>query len=121
MNLNPDKACNFNCIYCQLGRSVPLVNQRRNYILPETILAEVQVALFRHRPDEIDWITLPTTMTFDGPDRLADWPSKTRTFSIRTAVDGAAGAAATATVPASAQAAAHTRRNVERLITTLLP
>ena len=53
----PLKTCNWNCVYCQLGRSVPLVNQRRNYILPEIILAEVQAALAGLRPGEIDWIT----------------------------------------------------------------
>jgi wyosine [tRNA(Phe)-imidazoG37] synthetase (radical SAM superfamily) len=53
----PLKTCNWNCVYCQLGRSVPLVNQRRNYFLPEVILAEVQLALAAPRPGEIDWIT----------------------------------------------------------------
>jgi wyosine [tRNA(Phe)-imidazoG37] synthetase (radical SAM superfamily) len=53
----PLKTCNWNCVYCQLGRSVPLVNQRRNYFLPEAILAEVQAALSAHHPGEIDWIT----------------------------------------------------------------
>jgi wyosine [tRNA(Phe)-imidazoG37] synthetase (radical SAM superfamily) len=53
----PLKTCNWNCVYCQLGRSVPLVNQRRNYFLPEAILAEVQLALAAHRPGDIDWIT----------------------------------------------------------------
>jgi wyosine [tRNA(Phe)-imidazoG37] synthetase (radical SAM superfamily) len=36
---------------------VPLINARRNYILPEVILAEVQAALSAHRSGEIDWIT----------------------------------------------------------------
>jgi wyosine [tRNA(Phe)-imidazoG37] synthetase (radical SAM superfamily) len=53
----PLKTCNWNCVYCQLGRSVPLVNQRRNYFLTEAILAEVQLALAAHRSGEIDWIT----------------------------------------------------------------
>jgi wyosine [tRNA(Phe)-imidazoG37] synthetase (radical SAM superfamily) len=53
----PLKTCNWNCVYCQLGRTVPLINTRKNYILPEAIMAEVQVALFAHRPGEIDWIT----------------------------------------------------------------
>jgi wyosine [tRNA(Phe)-imidazoG37] synthetase (radical SAM superfamily) len=51
------KTCNWNCVYCQLGRSTPLVNERKNYIVPEVILAEVQLALAAHRPGEIDWIT----------------------------------------------------------------
>lgn len=53
----PLKTCNWNCVYCQLGRSAPLVNQRRNYFLPEIILAEFQAALCEHRPGTIDWIT----------------------------------------------------------------
>ena len=53
----PLKTCNWNCVYCQLGRSVPLVNQRRNYFLPEIILAEFQAALSANRPGAIDWIT----------------------------------------------------------------
>jgi len=53
----PLKTCNWNCVYCQLERSVLLANQRRNYFLPETIPAEVQWALPTRRPSEIDWIT----------------------------------------------------------------
>ncbi len=53
----PLKTCNWNCVYCQLGRSMPLTNSRKNYILSEVILAEVQAALSAHRPGEIDWIT----------------------------------------------------------------
>jgi wyosine [tRNA(Phe)-imidazoG37] synthetase (radical SAM superfamily) len=53
----PLKTCNWNCVYCQLGRTVPLINTRQNYILPEVIMAEVQAALAAHRPGEIDWIT----------------------------------------------------------------
>jgi wyosine [tRNA(Phe)-imidazoG37] synthetase (radical SAM superfamily) len=53
----PLKTCNWNCVYCQLGRSVPLVNRRRNCFLPEAILAEVQVALSAHHASPIDWIT----------------------------------------------------------------
>ena len=53
----PLKTCNWNCVYCQLGRSTPLVNERKNYFVPEAILAEVQAALAAHRPGDIDWIT----------------------------------------------------------------
>jgi wyosine [tRNA(Phe)-imidazoG37] synthetase (radical SAM superfamily) len=53
----PLKTCNWNCVYCQLGRTVPLTNARRGYIPPEVILAEVRAALAAHRPGEIDWIT----------------------------------------------------------------
>ena len=53
----PLKTCNWNCVYCQLGRSRPLTNARREYYPPEDILAEVGAALAAHGPGEIDWIT----------------------------------------------------------------
>jgi wyosine [tRNA(Phe)-imidazoG37] synthetase (radical SAM superfamily) len=58
----PLKTCNWNCVYCQLGRSRPLVNARRDYFAPQEILAQVQQALDAHRPGagaqpEIDWVT----------------------------------------------------------------
>lgn len=53
----PLKTCNWNCVYCQLGRTKPLLNQRKDYYPPREILAEVQQALGSHRPGEIDWVT----------------------------------------------------------------
>jgi wyosine [tRNA(Phe)-imidazoG37] synthetase (radical SAM superfamily) len=53
----PLKTCNWNCVYCQLGRSRPMVNERLDYFPPEDILAEVKKALIAHKPGEIDWVT----------------------------------------------------------------
>jgi wyosine [tRNA(Phe)-imidazoG37] synthetase (radical SAM superfamily) len=53
----PLKTCNWNCVYCQLGRTVPLTNKRREYIPNDLILAQVKAALDAHQPGEIDWIT----------------------------------------------------------------
>ncbi|MGB9672622.1 MAG: radical SAM protein [Anaerolineales bacterium] len=53
----PSKTCNWNCVYCQLGRTVPLTNQRKEYIPREQILSELKEALEAHQPEEIDWIT----------------------------------------------------------------
>ncbi len=53
----PLKTCNWNCVYCQLGRSEPLINERRAYFPREEIMAEVRAALTEHQPGEIDWIT----------------------------------------------------------------
>ncbi len=53
----PLKACNWNCVYCQLGRSIPLTNERQEYFPREEILAEVEQALKSHAPGEIDWVT----------------------------------------------------------------
>jgi len=44
----PFKTCNYNCIYCQLGRTTPLTNQRLDFFPPENILAEVRAALATH-------------------------------------------------------------------------
>lgn len=53
----PPKTCNWNCVYCQLGRSVPMTNKRREYFPREAILTEVEQALSQHKPGEIDWVT----------------------------------------------------------------
>jgi wyosine [tRNA(Phe)-imidazoG37] synthetase (radical SAM superfamily) len=53
----PLKTCNWNCIYCQLGRTRPLTNQRKVYYPPEDILAEVSQVLETHSVGEIDWVT----------------------------------------------------------------
>jgi wyosine [tRNA(Phe)-imidazoG37] synthetase (radical SAM superfamily) len=53
----PLKTCNWNCVYCQLGRSTPLVNERREWVSTEAILAEVETVLATAAPDSIDWVT----------------------------------------------------------------
>jgi len=53
----PFKTCNWNCVYCQLGRTSPTTNERREYFPPDEILAEVESALQARQPGQIDWIT----------------------------------------------------------------
>ena len=53
----PLKTCNWNCVYCQLGRSRPLENERKDYFPADEIVAEVGEALAGHEVDEIDWVT----------------------------------------------------------------
>ncbi len=53
----PLKTCNWNCVYCQLGRSTPVVNERKDYFPPEEILAAVEQTLARLAPGDVDWIT----------------------------------------------------------------
>ena len=53
----PLKTCNWNCVYCQLGRTMPITNERKAFFDPELILAETAEALKSHQPDEIDWVT----------------------------------------------------------------
>ncbi len=53
----PLKTCNWNCVYCQLGRTRPLTNERKNFFPPEEIIDQVKEALEAHKPGEIDWVT----------------------------------------------------------------
>jgi wyosine [tRNA(Phe)-imidazoG37] synthetase (radical SAM superfamily) len=53
----PLKTCNWNCVYCQLGRSVPLTSERGEYFPRADILAEVKQELAAHQTGEIDWVT----------------------------------------------------------------
>ncbi len=53
----PSKTCNWNCVYCQLGRTQPMVNVRAEYFPREEILAEIRQSLEAHAPGQIDWIT----------------------------------------------------------------
>jgi len=53
----PLKTCNWNCVYCQLGRTVPMTNTRLEYYPRQEILSEVEQAIDLHKPGEMDWIT----------------------------------------------------------------
>lgn len=53
----PLKTCNWNCVYCQLGRTIPLTNERKEYVPSQAIVDQIEGALSRHNPGEIDWIT----------------------------------------------------------------
>ncbi len=53
----PLKTCNWNCVYCQLGRSRPMTNVRKEYVDPNLVLAQVSSVLDAHAPGEIDWLT----------------------------------------------------------------
>lgn len=53
----PLKTCNWNCVYCQLGRSMPLTNERREYVPMEELLLEAEQALKSHKDGGIDWVT----------------------------------------------------------------
>ena len=53
----PMKTCNWNCVYCQLGRTRPLRIERRINFPALEILAQVRDALAAHPPGKIDWVT----------------------------------------------------------------
>jgi len=53
----PAKTCNWNCVYCQLGRTVPLRSRRAEYVPTEEVLEEIGNELSRHGSGTIDWVT----------------------------------------------------------------
>ena len=53
----PLKTCNWNCVYCQLGRTMPLTNERRGYAPVDEILLEAEQVLRSRVNGEIDWVT----------------------------------------------------------------
>lgn len=53
----PLKTCNWNCVYCQLGRTVPLTNSRLEYFPRLDILAEVESTLDDRSSPRPDWVT----------------------------------------------------------------
>jgi wyosine [tRNA(Phe)-imidazoG37] synthetase (radical SAM superfamily) len=60
VSLTPHKVCNFDCIYCQLGKGHACVSERKEYVRAQEILEEVRV-WFQFHPEgarELDYITL---------------------------------------------------------------
>jgi len=54
----PLKTCNWNCVYCQLGRTVPMSIERKTFFPVSHILSQVEEALFKLGPNGCDWLTL---------------------------------------------------------------
>ena len=51
LNVNPDKVCNFDCIYCQVDRSVPAAVTRFDLVVAEEELrAMLDVDFSKHPP-----------------------------------------------------------------------
>ena len=56
VNPIPFKACNYSCVYCQLGLTSYLTNTRQDFFPPQEILEEIQKALELHG-DQMDYVT----------------------------------------------------------------
>jgi wyosine [tRNA(Phe)-imidazoG37] synthetase (radical SAM superfamily) len=53
----PFKTCNWNCVYCQLGRTASFALERREYVPKTEILAQVQEILAERPRSDVDWVT----------------------------------------------------------------
>ncbi len=56
VNVIPSKTCNYSCIYCQLGRTDRMTNERRNFFPPEDIFLEIEKSVIENNED-IDYVT----------------------------------------------------------------
>ncbi|MFX1401481.1 MAG: radical SAM protein [Promethearchaeota archaeon] len=52
----PLKTCNYQCIYCQLGKTTYFTNERRNFFPVKAIVSEIKKAI-KENQDNIDYIT----------------------------------------------------------------
>ncbi len=53
----PQKVCNYNCVYCQLGRTQPLRGERRDLVPPERILGQIEQGLAGGLAERVDYLT----------------------------------------------------------------
>lgn len=53
----PLKTCNWNCAYCQLGRTRPYATRRREYVPAREILRQLEQRLDELPSDSVDWVT----------------------------------------------------------------
>lgn len=54
----PLKTCNWNCVYCQLGRTHPYHTEREVFYPVSILLDEFDHALHQLQPESIDYVTL---------------------------------------------------------------
>lgn len=54
---NLKKSCNWNCIYCQLGRTRPFTRARTRFFDPQKMMEELRQFLQSESRSSVDWIT----------------------------------------------------------------
>lgn len=52
----PSKTCNYQCIYCQLGKTTNFTNERKNFFPLNAIILEIEEAI-KENKDQFDYIT----------------------------------------------------------------
>jgi len=52
----PSKTCNYQCIYCQLGKTTNFTNERRDFYLEEEIYKEMEESIDQNK-EKFDYIT----------------------------------------------------------------
>lgn len=59
INHIPPKICTYSCVYCQLGRTITMRSERREFYPPEEIVGEVegQIVKAQERGERVDYLT----------------------------------------------------------------
>lgn len=60
MSIIPRKVCNFDCVYCQLGKTTNKTDERKEYVKVEDVIAELKEFLLGHKDESsnLNYITL---------------------------------------------------------------
>jgi wyosine [tRNA(Phe)-imidazoG37] synthetase (radical SAM superfamily) len=60
LSLTPYKACNFDCVYCQLGKTIELTGERKEYIKVDDIINELRIWLQNNTQEakNLNYITI---------------------------------------------------------------
>ncbi len=51
------KTCNYNCVYCQLGRTRRYTTQRQDFVPRDAVVTQVEAALQRLGAGQVDYVT----------------------------------------------------------------
>ena len=76
----PLKTCNYQCIYCQLGKTTNFTNERRNYYPKDEIIVEIEEAIKQNK-NNFDYITFVGSGEPTLYKDLVELILKTKTFS----------------------------------------
>lgn len=88
INIIPTKICSYSCIYCQIGRTVHLEIDRKQFYDPDTLLHEVGEALQKIRTKDIslDYFTFVANGEPTLEKNLGRLIDRVGTLGIKTAV-----------------------------------
>ena len=80
IDIIPSKTCNYQCIYCQLGKTTNFLNNRKNFFPLEEIIAEMREAI-RQNENALDFITFVGSGEPTLEKKLGHLISKAKDFS----------------------------------------
>ncbi len=89
VNVVPLKYCNFNCIYCQLGRTRYMINDLRMFYPPRDIIRELGVATRIRNYDYLTFIGDGEPTLYAGLGELIQWARNNQDKPLAILTNGA--------------------------------